>query len=269
VAGVEPTVANPTWQLPTIAQFAEPVYGVWCQAMHEEPGVFRKQWEWVYILQVLEQQGKLRPGMRGLGFGCGTEPLAAVMANHGVSVLATDLDFREAKRQGWVDTNQHSLSGLNNAGICPPDRFAALVSYRPADMNAIPAELRQGEYDFVWSACSLEHLGSLEHGLAFIEQAMQCLKPGGVAVHTTEFNLGSNTRTVEQRELSLYRKRDVEGFALRMVQAGHRVPALNFSPGTDPLDAYVDVPPYSRPHIKLYCKRHLSTSIGLYVERGT
>ena len=35
----------------------------------------------------------------------------------------------------------------------------------------------------------IDRIGSIELGLQFIENSMATLRPGGVAVHTTEFNL--------------------------------------------------------------------------------
>ena len=219
-----------------------------------------------YILEVLKQHGMLVEGKRGLGFGCGTEPLSALLASMGCEILATDLDEETAQKQGWwTKTHQHAggLAQLNERQICDPDLFARKVSYRSCDMNAIPNDLR--DFDFVWSSCSLEHLGSLENGLAFIERSMECLKPGGVAVHTTEFNLGTNDKTLETRVTVAYRKKDIEGLALRLIGKGYKIPLINFSPGNRVLDRVVDRPPYRHSHLKLLVSRHLLTSIGLFV----
>ena len=208
----------------------------------------------------------LAEGKRGLGFGCGTEPLSALMASMGCEILATDLDTETAVKQGWwTKTHQHAdgLAQLNEAGLCDPVLFARKVSYRSCDMTAIPSELKG--FDFVWSSCSLEHLGSLENGLEFIERSMDCLKPGGVAVHTTEFNLGTNDRTLETNAVVAYRKKDIEALALRLIAKGYRIPLINFSPGDRMLDRVVDRPPYRHSHLKLLYARHLLTSIGLFV----
>jgi 2-polyprenyl-3-methyl-5-hydroxy-6-metoxy-1,4-benzoquinol methylase len=262
----EPNLDRIGWQLVTSAQMEEPRYQKWCATIRDPRIKHRKVWEWVYILEVLRQHGMLADGKRGLGFGCGTEPLSALMASMGCEVLATDLDTATAVKQGWwTNTHQHagSLAQLNEAGLCDPDVFARRVSYRSCDMNAIPCDL-QG-FDFVWSSCSLEHLGSLENGLEFIERSIDCLKPGGVAVHTTEFNLGTNDKTLESKVTVAYRKKDIEGLALRLVAKGYRIPLINFSPGDRMLDRVVDRPPYRHSHLKLLYARHLLTSIGLFV----
>ena len=262
----EPNLDRIGWQLVTSAQMEEPVYEKWCALVRDPRVRHRKVWEWVYILEVLKQHGMLAEGKRGLGFGCGTEPLSALMASMGCEIVATDLDTETAEKQGWwTKTHQHAggLAQLNEAGICDPALFARKVSYRSCDMNAIPSDLRG--FDFTWSSCSLEHLGSLENGLEFIQRSIDCLKPGGVAVHTTEFNLGTNDRTLESRVTVAYRKKDIEGLALRLIGKGYKIPRINFSPGDRLLDRVVDRPPYRHSHLKLLVSRHLLTSIGLVV----
>jgi 2-polyprenyl-3-methyl-5-hydroxy-6-metoxy-1,4-benzoquinol methylase len=262
----EPHLDRPGWQLVTAAQMEGALYEQWCALIRDTRVKHRKVWEWVYILEVLKQHGMLAEGKRGLGFGCGTEPLSALMASMGSEILATDLDSVIAEKQGWLKTQQHAgaLAQLNAAGICDPDLFARKVSYRSCDMNAIPGELRG--FDFLWSSCSLEHLGSLQNGLEFIERSMDCLKPGGIAVHTTEFNLGSNDRTLETSAVVAYRKKDIETLGLRLIGKGYKIPQINFSPGDRSLDRVVDRPPYRQSHLKLLYSRHLITSIGLFVE---
>ena len=262
----EPNLDRIGWQLVTSAQMEEPRYQKWCAAIRDPRVKHRKVWEWVYILEVLKQQGMLAEGKRGLGFGCGTEPLSALMASMGCEILATDLDTETAVKQGWwTKTHQHAdgLAQLNEAALCDPVLFARKVTYRSCDMTAIPSELKG--FDFVWSSCSLEHLGSLENGRSFIERSIDCLKQGGVAVHTTEFNLGSNDRTLETRAVVAYRKKDIEGLALRLIAKGYRIPLINFSPGDRMLDRVVDRPPYRHSHLKLLYARHLLTSIGVFV----
>lgn len=262
----EPTLDRIGWQLVTSAQMEGPLYERWCALIRDTRVKHRKVWEWVYILEVLKQHGMLVEGKRGLGFGCGTEPLSALMASMGCEILATDLDEETAQKQGWwTKTHQHAggLAQLNETQICDPDLFARKVTYRSCDMNAIPNDFR--DFDFVWSSCSLEHLGSLGKGLDFIERSMDCLKPGGVAVHTTEFNLGTNDKTLETRVTVAYRKKDIEALALKLIGKGYKIPQINFSPGDRLLDRVVDRPPYRHSHLKLLYSRHLLTSIGLFV----
>lgn len=264
-----PSLASPTSQLCTESQFHEPVYADWSRELKEGTTLHRKQWEFVYILQVLERNGMLREGRRGLGFGCGKEPLAAAMAQRGCRVVATDLAAASAAGRGWIETEQHAnaLEDLNQRGICDADGFRERVEFRAEDMNAISPDL--GGFDFVWSSCAFEHLGSIAHGQRFVENAMRCLAPGGIAVHTTEFNLSSNYRTVETRDLVIFRKHDIQHLVRQLELAGHEVFPLNLNPGSGKLDRHVDLPPYKQePHLRLLLGDYVITSLGLIVRRS-
>jgi 2-polyprenyl-3-methyl-5-hydroxy-6-metoxy-1,4-benzoquinol methylase len=268
--GPLPSLAAPASQLCTQSQLDDPLYRRWCSVLKEVPSAHRKQWEFVYIMQVLWSRGLLRPGVRGLGFGCGNEPLASAMAMYGCEVVATDLDPDDQRARNWRESDQHAagkVEALNARGICRPDLFARRVTYRNVDMNHIPEDLRG--FDFVWSSCALEHIGSIRHGLDFIRNAMHCLKPGGWAVHTTEFNLTSNDATLESPGLSFFRALDLETVAAELGLEGHAVAPFNLNPGDTLLDRYVDLPPFevSAIHLRLRFANHTLTSVGMVVRK--
>jgi hypothetical protein len=228
----------------------------------------RKQWEFAFIAQALHERGLLRAGSRGLGFAVGREPLPSLFASYGCEIVASDWEEQSARAAGWVETNQHASDRetLNERGLCPPDSFRALVNFRVVDMNHIPGDLRG--FDFVWSSCSLEHLGSIAHGEQFIYNAMKCLKPGGIAVHTTEYNVSSNRFTIHRGDSVLFRRRDIERVARTLSASGHHL-ELDFTDGDLPLDRVVDVPPYrTEPHLKLLISRYVSTSLGLIIRKS-
>lgn len=249
--------------------FSQPYFSYWTTRLGESLRYHRKLWEFVFICQVLWERGLLREGMRGLGFGVGREPLTALFASEGVRVTATDLAFHGAVDLGWTTTNQHAdgKEVLRKSGICADDVFETNVEFRECDMNAVPDDLRG--YDFCWSACALEHLGSIEKGLAFIERSVECLSPGGWAVHTTEFNISSNTGTVDDMETVLFRRRDFERLAERLSANGHHVVPINWDPGHEVLDRFIDLAPYKeQPHLKLALSGFAATSIGIIIRRG-
>ncbi|MEL6124314.1 MAG: methyltransferase domain-containing protein, partial [Bacteroidota bacterium] len=249
--------------------FMTPTYNKWCAAIKERPRRHRKQWEFVYILQVLENAGLLREGSRGIGFGVGVEPLPAVFANFGCDIVATDLGVEDAKGLGWISTNQHAreLSQLNDRGICPPEKFKKHVKFEPADMNQISEHLTDESYDFTWSACSLEHLGTLKKGLNFVKNSLRCLKPGGIAVHTTEYNVGSNSDTLTEGGTVIYRQKDIENFISEIRHIGHEM-TFNSATGSHTLDKYFDVPPYREDfHLRLLIDPYITTSVGLVIKK--
>ncbi len=254
----------------TQAQLESELFQGWARRMGEPPGrLHRKIWEWCYIAQGLFERNLLQPGRRGLGFAVGQEPLAALLAACGCQITATDLDLERAAEAGWVKTRQHArnLAMLNERGLCAPADFAARVGFRPVDMNRIPADL-QG-YDFAWSACSLEHLGSLALGEQFVYNTLACLKPGGVSIHTTEFTVSSNTRTVDYHSTVLFRRRDMERMAETLTACGQSIEPFVFDTGDLPGDLVVDLPPYRQDrHLKLLLReKYVCTSVGFIITK--
>jgi SAM-dependent methyltransferase len=264
------TLADPGSQMCTSAQFEEPDYDRWVERLDlPSRHMHRKQWEFVYILQVLAKAGMLRTGRRGVGFGVGVERLPALFAAMGCEVVATDLPLGDARAAAWSDGHQHgaSLSSLRYPRICDDDNFNARVNFRAVDMAHVPDDLTG--FDFAWSSCAFEHLGSIPAGLRFVERSLDCLRPGGVAVHTTEFNLSSNGRTIDAGPTVLFRKRDIEALALRLHRLGHRVLPLRYDAGDGYADNYIDLPPYcGDAQLKIRLGGHMTTSFGFAVQKA-
>lgn len=233
----------------------------------KETIIHRKMWEWLYISEAISERGMLSPGHSGVGFGVGNEPLVALFASSGCEVLATDLDPDRAFEAGWTRTGAEYAGGLeelNPAGICDPHDFVRLVSYQNVDMNSIPHDL--GEFDFCWSSCALEHLGSLEAGIDFVFKSLGCVKPGGVAVHTTECNVSSDVDTIATGPTVLYRRRDLLELSKKLTNAGYRI-AIDLSEGETPEDLHVDVPPLSDIHLRTMLGEFVTTSVALVIEK--
>ena len=258
-------------------QFLTDWYVKWCTALGYQAEVspqvvvsYRKIWEFAAIIQALQERDMLAPGRKGLGFAVGQEPLSSFFANRGVEILATDLpDDIEGH---WTQTGEHaaSLNALLHDGLVSAEDFRRLVRFTPVNMNDLAA-LPNGEYDFLWSSCAMEHIGNLEKGTEFVKNSMRLLKPGGVAVHTTEFNCSSNDATVEEGWNVIYRRRDIERLAneLRLMRCG--METLDFGIGTHAYDIDYDEPPYftrSIPHIKLLIDGHVSTSFLMVIQKG-
>lgn len=253
----------------------------WAQRL-KVPVVFhRKLWELCYAMQAFHNAGVLGAGKRGLGFGCGTEPLASLLASYAVDVVVTDLDPAAQNVAGWAATNQHTQA-LDHAYM--PDLveravFDRHVSLEYVDMNHIPTHLR--DFDFCWSICAMEHLGTIANGLNFIEKSLDVLKLGGVAVHTTEFNFTRDDITFDNWGTVLFQKKHFQDIAQRLQDQGHQVAALDFNVGNKPLDKFIDIPPYPHDmttsmrevwgegnnHIKLSIDGIPSTCFGLIVTK--
>lgn len=240
----------------------------WCNELDEQPNFHRKQWEFVYIMQALWERGCIAEDKKGLVFAVGTEPLPAMFAKYGANILATDILPEKGIEKGWDNGNQlcFGTESLNKRGICPENEFKDRVNYRAVDMNDIPNGL--ADFDFNWSSCSFEHLGTLEKGFAFLKNQLKTLKPGGWAVHTTEYNISSNDETQEYNDTVIYRQRDIEQIAHELRSDGHFVEEVNFALGGLPEDFMVDTEPHQQKvHLKLQVDKYVVTSIGLIIQK--
>jgi SAM-dependent methyltransferase len=249
----------------------------WCHELRSVPFYHRKLWELCYVAQALFSEGQLAPGHRGIGFGCGEEPLPSLFAKYGAMITATDLEAMRPEAEVWRSTAQHAsaIETIRRLDICPDPQLLANIEFYPVDMNAIPREF-DGQFDFCWSTCALEHLGSIENGLTFIENSLRALKPGGIAVHTTEFTV-TEGETIDNHPIVLYQRHHLENLTDRLRAGGYEVVDFDFSPGDGVLDRFVDLPPYQDKnnilmpldhfaHLKLLLDGYTCTSIGIIIK---
>jgi SAM-dependent methyltransferase len=251
-------------------------FSTWCRALKIPENFHRKCWEYAFVLQALHEHGKLAPGSTALGFACGSEPLASYFASRGVAAVVTDQPPDRAASEGWTQTGQHatSLENVFKPALVDRPAFDRFVRLEYVDMNAIPVKY-DGAYDFCWSVCAMEHLGNIDNGLRFVEEAMKALKPGGLAIHTTEFAYGSEKDTLERGPSVLFLKRHLLELRDRLLAAGHEMDPPEFDVGHGVFDQYVDLPPYEVPepwgtspaHLKMAVGGHRSTCFGLVVRK--
>jgi len=250
-----------------------PFYQYWCEQLKEKPKMHRKQWEWVYVAQVLFENGFLKQGSKGLCFAAGQEPLPALFTSLGCKITATDLDINTETAKIWSAgglNTENDIKNLNKNGICPEDLFEKNAQFRSVDMNNIPDDLT--DFDFNWSCCAFEHLGGIRQGLDFLANSLKTLRGGGIAVHTSEFNLTSDEEIYETENLCIFRKKDYEEIANKLRQMGHYVYPLDFRRGNELLDNFVDIPPYqsynnTNFHLRLKLSHFVSTSFGIIVKK--
>ncbi|GGF80180.1 hypothetical protein GCM10007301_45390 [Azorhizobium oxalatiphilum] len=253
----------------------------WCGQLNIPVVFHRKIWEFAFMLQALWERDLLKEGMRGVGFGCGTEPIPSYLASRGIDVTVTDLAPDESAGRGWSNTNQHTatLEHAFKSDLVSRELFDRHVRLAYVDMNDIPPALR--DYDFCWSICALEHLGSIAKGLDFIQNSLDTLKPGGVAVHTTEFNFLNDQETIDNWPTVLFQRQHFQSIAERLRMLGHDVAELDFAIGNKPLDRFIDVPPWEHDmtdyvrsnwgdghvHLKLSIDGFPSTCFGLIIRK--
>lgn len=264
--------------------FEQDWYGRWMDEIRAprtiEPEVkhsYRKLWEFAAILQSLHERGMLTAGRRGIGFAVGGEPLSSVFAKYGCDVLATDL-VTEDNASRWDSTNQmaSSLESLFHDYVVNRETFDQRVSFAPADMNNFAYmnnfdDILAEKYDFVWSSCAIEHLGSIQKGIEFVKNSMRLLKPGGISIHTTEFSVVSNDDTVSEGWNNIFRRRDIEEIDYVLRRHGCGLERLDFFPGTHRYDLQFDSEPYFQRdgvvHLKLDLLGYVCTSYLLIARR--
>ena len=227
----------------------------------------RKLWEFVVMIDTLHKLNLLKEGRVGLGFAVGTEPLTSYFIKHGCKVVASDYMDQEL----WSKNNElaQSLKDLNTHKIIDQKVLESNCIFRNVDMRNIPEDLKQEQFDFIWSSCAFEHLGNLEEGKKFVVDSLKCLKPGGYAIHTSEYNCSSNDDTVKEGDFVVYRKQDYEDIEYRLKKNNAKLFPINYDLGDMEHDSYVDDVPYeSEIHLKLNLVKYTSTSILLIIQKG-
>ncbi len=243
---------------PQIADTTSPWFAYWARELRCEPRPDRKLWEAVTVLQAFYEADILRPGARALGFGVGAEPLPSYLASIGLDVVATD------------------LPGVADPALCwKPDLIAQSdfdirVEVSNLDIRRLDDPTLRG-FDACWSCSVLDSLASQEQAADAAILTMDTLRPGGVAVHITEFAFAEN-EPAEHAHALCFPRPFFEKLAHGLNGRGHRVAALDFDLGAHPLDRYVDLEPFDpsasqigAPHLKALLGGELRTSFALVV----
>jgi len=253
-----------------IEDIHHPEYRSICKNIFKIPANYqRKQWEWIYIYQRLLEFNVLKPHKKGIGFGVGKEPLAAIFATYGCNILATDAPSEN--NEEWIKTGQHAtnIKSLQNPKIIKNIEFNKLCKFKTLDMNN-HQEIPHG-YDFHWSSCVIEHLGSLELIKNFLIESSKKLSQGGVAVHTTEFNLSSNEITHDKPECYVFRRKDLDELSMQLENHGLKMKNIIYNVGSHPYNYYVDIPDSQGNandlHLRNLIGEFVCTSLGIIITK--
>jgi len=232
----------------------------------------RKLWEWALILETAKISGNLQAGKKALGFAVGQEPIPAILADYGVSVLASDK--HTDKSGAWIKTKEHmaDLTDLFHPEIIDNDALSEFVRCMHIDMNYIPDGL--GKFDFIWSSCAIEHLGSPSKGLDFVLESIEMLNPGGVAIHTTELELTSKSETADYGNCAVYRVQDFKILKNKIHELGYSMELNTFVDMSTPKDRWISRIPLvgventkDLAHLKLGLGDSISTSFSIVIEK--
>lgn len=260
-----PTMEEPVCQLVTAEQWDDPSFKRILKDINKKKVFHRKQWELVYVINCLQKHNKLEKGNFGLGFACGKELLPSYFASKGCKITASDQSLENAGN--WSLTNQHSNSveDLFYESYVNRADFEKNVCFKNVDMNCIPEELFDS-FDFCWSICAMEHIGGLKKGVEFVKKSLKCLKVGGVAIHTTEFNLSSNDKTFNLKNNCAFRHKDIINM-LKSLGDDYEY-KTNFNIGTDEFNFFVDFERNDpNKHLKIETLGFIITCFGLIIKR--
>jgi len=240
------------------------MYSGWIKKIDVDFVVHRKLWEWGYIAQVLYERGMLVPDKRGLGFAVGKEQLVSLFAKHGVKILATDIGVDHTAAAVWVDTNAHSstLTDLFYPNVCDNETFFDNVQFQPLDMNNIPDDL--SGFDFCWSSSAFEHLGTVDKGREFVLNSLKVLKPGGISVHTTDYNITSDFN-VDIPHMAVFGRSFFEQLRNETEKMGHTFLPFDLRLGNSPADDCVYWEGEDEYRMKQLLAGYITTSISLVI----
>lgn len=273
-----------TSKLSTQHDLEAPWCRYWMRELKTPFRYHRKSWELSYVLQVLFEHGMF--GKTGIGLACGSEMLPSYLIAKGCRITAGDKPFNQndQAQEGWASSNQYTQSkeSLYYTQLVERTLFEDKFTLAYVDMNNLPLNLHES-FDFCWSICAIEHLGSIRHGLDFLKNSLKLLRKGGISVHTTEFNMFSDKNTIDNWGSVLFTKKHLSNLSAEIAQAGGRLYPFDFALGSGFFDRYIDMPPYPHqnvagidtplpaiklcPHIKLLCDGFPATCAGIILQK--
>ena len=182
-----PSFTHPVSQPCTAKQMREPAFRARCRSLGNLPADRTESWQVAYVIQALERYGMLQAGARGLALGDNQPAVTQALIAGGATHLHMALS--------------ESDSGEGTPFIDPADL--------PGDLFA---------FDFLLSIRGTDRLGSDQSAAFFIEKGMECLRPGGLAVHV----IGHHPAPTTLPNVAFDRN-GLERIALSLISRGHQV----------------------------------------------
>jgi hypothetical protein len=211
-----PTLADPVTQVATAPQLREPVAGGWLARLRPKGKSGVEHWRKVFTLQALRRYGMLEEGAVGIGFEPSPSGVPAALAAMRINVVAAF-----PTRPGQQLAPAMLKRDLATRAPCDRATFDENVTARIVPWRRISEDLVN--FDFLWSARANERLYSVAAAVQFVEDAMVCLRPGGLAIHVMSYDLAPGGRSTPSTERILLQQGDVERIALNLVSRGHEV----------------------------------------------
>lgn len=223
-----------------------------------DPGrLRRKDWEFAQAVYGLRRLGCLAPEAEALGIGSGHEPILFFLARRLARVVATDI------YAGDFGAHEADARMLTQPDLFAPHAYPAeRLEVRRMDARSI--DYASESFDVVFSFSSIEHFGSRPAQRRCLAEIGRVLRPGGIAIVTTEIILNRWGWHGEYFRPATLLGRLLPESGLHLAGGG-----FDFSTGEETLAAVVRIPEERErlPHLVLKRWNTLFTSCALFLEK--
>jgi SAM-dependent methyltransferase len=202
------------------------------QKLSSDGFIHRKDWEWALGIIAMSRYGKLNDKSTAIGIGSGTEPIAFYLANRINHVYATDI-YRGNER--WIRAAPSDFAENPKKYAPFPYREDALTVL---SMDGTKLGFPSESFDIAFSFSSIEHFGGKNHSgaLRSLQEIERVLKPGGLAVITTEYIINNK----EHHEF--FNRRTIYSDLIDKLEKLQLVEPLDLRITTKTLDTMLDYP---------------------------
>ncbi|MFD1952429.1 hypothetical protein ACFSGX_16760 [Sphingomonas arantia] len=200
-------LAKPMSQACTSAQLKEPTFREWQSVLGFSDPADRFQWEPVFVLNVLKAFGVIDAGGTGLGFGRDYDVMARALNGLGCTTASAEALAAAAKPAQPSEDGAETKDGYESPVALPP-----------------PSVMRS--YDFLWSLGLCDVLSNPVDLIYLVEDSIEYLKPGGMAVHILTAQIGRDQLGQELAPGTFDRNRLAQ-LSLAVVGGKHEIAQLN------------------------------------------
>ena len=242
----------------------------------EPPVLHRKQWEFGKIFLALKKAGMLKADKRGLSMGSGIEVVLYSIARRVQHLTVTDLYSSESLWECAKAANPDEFVRKNKRFPIDDNRLSAL------NMDMRSLAFGDCSFDFAYSSCAFEHIGTDPDFLQHLNEVYRVLKDGGIYVMTTEFTCENETIPIPNNYIFS------AGHLDRLIAGTRFIPEKRFDARISeqsvnfPVPAQVNDLSYRgesdfshalatacvMPHVQLLCGKHHATSCILVLKKG-
>jgi SAM-dependent methyltransferase len=200
------------------------------QKLHPQGFIHRKDWEWAIGIMAMKRFDKLNKSSTAIGVGSGTEPIPFYLANKISRVYATDLYEDD---ESWKQAAPSEF--LKDPKKYSPFQYRedALTVLR---MSGAKLDFPDESFDIAFSFSSIEHFGGENHSgaLKAMKEIERVLKPGGIAVISTEYILN------DKEHPEFFNKRTIHSDLIDRLDKLKLVEPLDLRITTNTLDTVID-----------------------------